>query len=133
MKEVIWNLLSKGTKRGGKSCLEIPSEVLIAIISFIGTAIGSIGGIMATSKLTTFRLDELSKKVDKHNQVIERTYSLERDVKTLFTISEGLREKDEKFEQTIAGIQNSLNEMKLELSEIRAKTDLIEKREISEK
>lgn len=133
MKEVISNLLSKGTKRGGKDLLEIPSEVLIAVISFIGTAIGSVGGIMATSKLTTFRLDELSKKVDKHNQVIERTYSLERDVKTLFTISEGLREKDEKFEQTIAGIQNSLNEMKIELSEIRAKTDLIEKREIDNK
>ena len=113
--------------------MEIPSEVLIAVISFIGTAIGSIGGIMATSKLTTFRLDELSKKVDKHNQVIERTYSLERDVKNLFTISEGLREKDEKFEQTIAGIQNSLNEMKLELSEIRAKTKKKKKREISEK
>ena len=113
--------------------MEIPSEVLIAVISFIGTAIGSIGGIMATSKLTTYRLDDLSSKVDKHNKVIERTYSLERDVKSLYTIVEQLREKDEKFEQTIAGIQNSLNEMKVELSEIRAKTDLIEKREIDNK
>lgn len=113
--------------------MEIPSEVLIAIISFIGTAIGSIGGIMATSKLTTFRLDELSKKVDKHNQVIERTYSLERDVKSLYTFIEQLREKDERFEQTVAGIQGSLNEMKMELAEIRAKTDLIEKKEIGDK
>ncbi len=52
-------------------------EVIVALISFFGTCVGTIGGILATSKLTNFRLQELEKKVDKHNSLVERTYALE--------------------------------------------------------
>lgn len=51
--------------------------IIVAIISFIGTCIGTIGGIIASSKLTSFRLSELEDKVKKHNNIIERTYALE--------------------------------------------------------
>lgn len=37
-------------------------------------------GILVTSKLTAYRLEQLEKKVDKHNSVMERTFALERDV-----------------------------------------------------
>ncbi len=53
------------------------STVIVAIISFIGTCFGTIGGIIASSKLTNYRLSELEEKVKKHNNVIERTYQLE--------------------------------------------------------
>jgi hypothetical protein len=51
--------------------------VIVAIISFIGTCFGTVGGIVASSKLTNFRLSELEDKVKKHNNIIERTYALE--------------------------------------------------------
>ena len=59
------------------------SELIVAIIAFIGTAIGTAGGIIASSKLTNFRLQQLERKVDKHNSVIERTYVLEEKMKVV--------------------------------------------------
>lgn len=56
------------------------STVIVAIISFIGTCFGTIGGIVASSKLTNYRLSELEEKVKKHNSIIERTYVLEGQV-----------------------------------------------------
>ena len=57
------------------------SEIVVAILALIGTALGTGGGIMAASKLTNHRLEQLEKKVDKHNSVIERTFILEEKVK----------------------------------------------------
>ena len=51
--------------------------VIVAIISLIGTLGGTFGGILTASKLTNYRLEQLEKKVEKHNSVIERTYNLE--------------------------------------------------------
>jgi hypothetical protein len=51
--------------------------IIVALISLAGTMIGSIAGILAASKLTNYRLEQLEKKVDKHNTVIERMYDLE--------------------------------------------------------
>lgn len=57
------------------------TEIIVALIAFAGTAVGSVAGILTTSKLTNFRLQRLEEKVDKHNTVIERTYRLEEQVK----------------------------------------------------
>lgn len=46
-------------------------------VPFIGTIMGTFGGIMASSKLTSYRLEQLEKKVDKHNHLVERMYKLE--------------------------------------------------------
>ena len=51
--------------------------VIIALISLCGTFIGTFGGIVANTKLTTYRIEQLEKKVDKHNNVIERVFRLE--------------------------------------------------------
>jgi len=55
--------------------------VLVALLSLAGTAIGSIIGIMTNNKLVVYRLEQLEKKVEKHNSVVERVALLERDVK----------------------------------------------------
>lgn len=52
-------------------------EIVIALISFAGTIIGSFGGIFAASKLSNYRIEQLEKKVDKHNNLIERVYRIE--------------------------------------------------------
>lgn len=52
--------------------------VIIALISFAGTLIGTLGGIVASGKLTAYKIQELEKKVEKHNKVIERVYNLEK-------------------------------------------------------
>lgn len=55
----------------------MPSEIVVALLSMVGTAIGSVAGVMAANKLTNYRIEQLEKKVDKHNTVIERTFKLE--------------------------------------------------------
>lgn len=55
----------------------MPNEIIIALIGLGGSALGSLIGIVANSKLTNYRIDQLEKKVDKHNNLIERTYKLE--------------------------------------------------------
>ena len=51
--------------------------VINALLALAGSLIGTFAGIITSSKLTNFRLQELEKKQDKHNAVIERTYKLE--------------------------------------------------------
>ena len=53
--------------------------VIVAILSLIGTLIGSLGGIIAANKLTNYRIQQLEEKVEKHNKVIERVYNLEKN------------------------------------------------------
>lgn len=52
--------------------------IIVAMLSLVGTLVGSFGGIVTANKLVNYRLQELEKKVEKHNQVIERVYELER-------------------------------------------------------
>ena len=59
------------------------AEIVIAIFSLFGTLAGTFGGIMASNKLTTYRIAQLEKKVDKHNTVVDRTYKLESDVEVI--------------------------------------------------
>ena len=51
--------------------------VLVALIGLAGSGLGSIAGVLVSSKLTQYRLEQLEKKVDAHNNLIERTYKLE--------------------------------------------------------
>ena len=61
----------------------MPNEVLVAIIGVAGSALGSLIGILSSSKLTAYRIEQLEKKVDKHNNLIERTYKLEEETAVL--------------------------------------------------
>lgn len=64
-----------------KEGIIMDSQIITAIIAFAGTAVGTLGGILTSSKLTNFRLKQLEKKVDKHNNLIERMYILETQMK----------------------------------------------------
>ena len=48
------------------------TEIIVAVIALAGTAMGSLGGILAANRLTNYRIGQLEKKVDKHNSVVER-------------------------------------------------------------
>lgn len=56
-------------------------NLLNSLIPVIGTVLGSFFGVVASSRLTNHRLEQLEKKVEKHNSVIERTFRLEEQVK----------------------------------------------------
>lgn len=53
------------------------NTVIVALISLLGTLIGSLGGIMVSTKLTNYRIEQLEKKQEKYNTLIERTFKLE--------------------------------------------------------
>ena len=52
--------------------------IIVSIISLVGTLGGSLGGILVSNKLTNYRIEQLEKKVEKHNKVIDRVYELEK-------------------------------------------------------
>ena len=52
-------------------------EFLTGIFSLIASLVGTFGGIVTSTKLTNYQINELKKRVDKHNNVIERTFKLE--------------------------------------------------------
>ena len=51
--------------------------VIVALIGLLGSGAGAFGGILVSSKLTQYRLEQLEHKVEVHNQVIDRVYKLE--------------------------------------------------------
>ncbi len=57
--------------------------ILSSILSLVGTLIGTFGGILVAGKLTTYRIEQLERKVEKHNSVVERTFKLEGKVTEL--------------------------------------------------
>lgn len=55
----------------------MPDTVVVAVLSLLGTLIGSFVG----TQLIKYRIEQLEKKVEKHNSVVERTYLLEEKIK----------------------------------------------------
>ena len=53
--------------------------IIVAIISLFGTLGGSLIGVLASNKLTNYRIEQLEKKVERHNNLVERTYRLEEE------------------------------------------------------
>ncbi len=59
---------------------EVTATVIVGILSLIGTLGGTLGGILASNKLTNYRISQLEEKVSKHNSLIERTYRIEEEI-----------------------------------------------------
>ena len=51
--------------------------VIVALIGLAGSGLGAVAGVMASARLTQYRLQMLEDKVNKHNNLVERTYALE--------------------------------------------------------
>ena len=69
-------------------------SIIIAIIGFLGVVIGSGLGVLASAKLTNYRLEQLEKKVNLHNNLIERVYLLEKKEAVLEQHVEDLLEEE---------------------------------------
>ena len=54
-------------------------EILVALVSFAGTCIGSWGGL----KLMSYRIEQLEKKVEKHNNFAGRMPVVEEQIKVI--------------------------------------------------
>lgn len=59
------------------------SEVIVAIIALVGTVFGSGGGVLVANRLMNYRIEQLEKKVEKHNNLVERMYNVEGKVAQL--------------------------------------------------
>ena len=57
--------------------------ILVAVVSLVGTLGGSLFGVLASARLTNFRLEQLEKKVENFGEFIETTYMLEKRVSML--------------------------------------------------
>ena len=57
------------------------TEVIVALLGLMNTLAGSFLGVIAASRLTNYRLQMLEEKVNKHNNLIERTFVLEGQMK----------------------------------------------------
>lgn len=55
------------------------AEIVVGVLSLCGTGMGTLAGIVTSSKLTNYRLEKLEEKVNKHNNVIERVFNLEKE------------------------------------------------------
>lgn len=67
----------------------ISSEVIVGLLSLAGTLCGTFVGIITSAKLTVYRIEQLEKKVEKHNSVVERTAVIEDNLKSVWhTINE---------------------------------------------
>lgn len=55
------------------------TEVVTAIIGVVGSLIG----IICNTKLTNYRIKQLEKKVEKHNQVVDRMYEAEKSISVI--------------------------------------------------
>jgi hypothetical protein len=59
------------------------TEVIVSLITLCGSALGTFAGIAVNSKLTNYRIEQLEKKVDKHNSMIERMFKAEENINLL--------------------------------------------------
>lgn len=70
-------------------------EIVVALLSMCGTAIGSIAGVMTANKLTNYRISQLEKKVEKHNNLCDRMIVVEQSAKSAHhRIDEIIEEKE---------------------------------------
>ena len=74
-------------------------EFLTGVASLIASLVGTFGGIITSTKLTNYQINELKKRVDKHNDVIERTYKLEEHCKYVDERIDKLESEVENYEK----------------------------------
>ena len=58
--------------------VNMSETIIVALLSLFGTLTGSLFGILTANKLTNYRIEQLEKKVEKHTNVIERVFVLEK-------------------------------------------------------
>ncbi|MEE0185456.1 MAG: hypothetical protein U0I40_03270 [Oscillospiraceae bacterium] len=59
------------------------TEIIVAAISLLGTLGGSLGGILVSSKMTNYRIQQLENKVAEHNNFARRMPVIEEQIKVI--------------------------------------------------
>lgn len=57
--------------------------VIVALLSLAGTLAGTFGGILVSNKLTTYRIEQLERKVQAHNNFDTRLHRLDTEVEVV--------------------------------------------------
>lgn len=83
------------------------TEIIVALIASGGGLLGSLVGVIASSKLTTYRIQQLENKVEKHNTVIERTYKFRGDRGSDAGTDPGSKPSDRRFGKADGGIRHA--------------------------
>lgn len=68
------------------------STIIVGLLAFAGTALTSWATINKVVAVMEEKINNLQRDVNKHNQIIERTYKLESDVATAFVRIDEIRE-----------------------------------------
>lgn len=63
--------------------MDVDFNAVLSLLSLLGTFGGSMVGILVSTKLTTYRLGQLEKKVDKHNHFAERLPVIEEQIRVI--------------------------------------------------
>lgn len=79
-KSLIYELV---LKRLNERKVKLNNEIIVALLALIGTLSGTFGGILTSSKLTAYRIQQLEEKVDKHNSFAERIPVIEEKLKVV--------------------------------------------------
>jgi len=61
---------------------EMSTEIVVGILSLVGTGMGSVVGIIMSNRLSIYRIKQLELKMDKHNCLIERMAKVEESCKS---------------------------------------------------
>jgi hypothetical protein len=67
-------------------------EIIVGLLGFAGTLVGTFTGIMTSAKLTAYRIEQLEKKVDKHNNFAERIPVIENNLKSVWHSIDEIKE-----------------------------------------
>lgn len=68
----------RGNKRRAKGVGLVSDVVIVAVVGAVGSGLCSLLGVIASSKLTQYRLQQLEAKVQAHNNLIDRMYKVEK-------------------------------------------------------
>ena len=72
--------------------------IIIALIGIVPTVLVAIVSIISNNAIIKVKIDELEKQVNKHNQIVERTYTLERDLATYWSKYDEIRSRVDRLE-----------------------------------
>ena len=79
----------------------VSDAVITALLSLMGSLGGTFGGILVGNKLTNYRLEQLEKKVQAHNNLVERTYHLEGEVELVHEQIKAVHHRIKHMEESI--------------------------------
>ena len=71
------------------------AEIIIALISLLGTLAGSLGGILVSFKMTNYRLQQLENRVAEHNNFARRMPVIEEQIKVINHRIEDIERSDQ--------------------------------------